>query len=106
MQPPGIPDELLRRLRELEIDPIYLIFYPPGFQHPKLLNPDHYVPASRQGLLMGVAALTAAVITIFAGLKLAARMFVLRKSGWEDVVVFLAWVIKPIMPQRCTLLTT
>jgi hypothetical protein len=42
---------------------------------------------------MGVSAATMAICSLFVGLRLISRFAVVRKPGWDDYTMILAWVI-------------
>lgn len=93
LQQATFSEEQLKLLVELGIEPLALLFYPPGFIHPKVLDPDNYVPPSRKGFFIGLPIITAIVTTVFVGLKFTSRKYVLYRVGWEDVLLLFAWVI-------------
>jgi hypothetical protein len=42
---------------------------------------------------MGVSAATLALCSLFVGLRLISRFLVVRKPGWDDFAMILAWTI-------------
>lgn len=42
---------------------------------------------------MGVSATTLALCSLFVGLRLISRFMVVRKPGWDDFAMILAWII-------------
>ncbi|KAF2833976.1 MFS monosaccharide transporter-like protein [Ophiobolus disseminans] len=49
--------------------------------------------SSRGPLVMGVSAATLALCSLFVGLRLVSRFVVVRKPGWDDYTMMLAWVL-------------
>ncbi|KAH8730187.1 MFS monosaccharide transporter-like protein [Phaeosphaeriaceae sp. PMI808] len=48
---------------------------------------------TRGPLVMGVSAATLALCSLFVGLRLISRFIVVRKPGWDDYAMILAWVL-------------
>ncbi|KAJ5060061.1 major facilitator superfamily domain-containing protein [Bipolaris maydis] len=48
---------------------------------------------TRGPVVMGVSAATLAICSVFVGLRLVSRFLVVRKPGWDDYTMILAWVI-------------
>ena len=84
--------EMFQQLLALGIDPIYLWFFPPGFVHPKLLDPTGYTPPSLRSLLLGCAIFTTVVSTVALAFRLVSRGLLLRQFGWADGVIVVSWV--------------
>lgn len=42
---------------------------------------------------MGVSAATLAVCSVFVALRLVSRFMVVRKAGWDDYAIILAWLL-------------
>lgn len=54
------------------------------------INHDY---ASRGPAVMGVSAATLVLCSIFVALRLISRFVVVRKPGWDDYTMILAWVL-------------
>ncbi|USP76539.1 uncharacterized protein yc1106_03813 [Curvularia clavata] len=48
---------------------------------------------TRGPVVLGVSAATLALCSVFVGLRLISRFLVVRKPGWDDYTMFLAWTI-------------
>jgi hypothetical protein len=48
---------------------------------------------SRGPVVMGVSAATLALCSLFVGMRLISRFMVVRKPGWDDFAMILAWMI-------------
>lgn len=48
---------------------------------------------TRGPVVMGVSAATLALCSVFVGLRLVSRFFVVRRPGWDDYIMIVAWVI-------------
>ncbi|KAI5803566.1 hypothetical protein DFH27DRAFT_52352 [Peziza echinospora] len=84
--------EMFQKLKALGIDPIYLWFFPPGFIHPRLLDPTGYTPPSLRGLLLGCVIFTTVVSTVALAFRLVSRGLLLRTFGWADGVIIVSWI--------------
>jgi hypothetical protein len=49
--------------------------------------------STRGPVVMGVSAATLAVCSLFVGLRLISRFLVVRKPGWDDYTMILAWIL-------------
>ncbi|KAH7094787.1 major facilitator superfamily domain-containing protein [Paraphoma chrysanthemicola] len=49
--------------------------------------------ATRGPLVMGVSAATLAICSVFVGLRLISRFCVVRKPGWDDWTMLVAWIL-------------
>jgi fucose permease len=49
--------------------------------------------ANRGPTVMGVSAATLAICSLFVGLRLISRFVVVRKAGWDDYTIILAWLL-------------
>lgn len=49
--------------------------------------------STRGPVVMGVSAATLAICSLFVGLRLISRFAVVRKPGWDDYTMILAWVL-------------
>jgi hypothetical protein len=49
--------------------------------------------STRGPVVMGVSAATLALCSVFVGLRLVSRFAVVRKPGWDDYTMILAWII-------------
>jgi hypothetical protein len=49
--------------------------------------------STRGPVVMGVSAATLALCSLFVGLRLVSRFLVVRKPGWDDYTMILAWIL-------------
>ncbi|KAH4412447.1 hypothetical protein HBI25_054950 [Parastagonospora nodorum] len=49
--------------------------------------------STRGPVVMGVSAATLALCSLFVGLRLISRFMVIRKPGWDDYTMILAWIL-------------
>jgi hypothetical protein len=49
--------------------------------------------STRGPVVMGVSAATLAICSLFVGLRLISRFAVVRKPGWDDYTMILAWLL-------------
>jgi hypothetical protein len=48
---------------------------------------------TRGPVVLGVSAATLAICSVFVGFRLISRFLVVRKPGWDDYTMLLAWVL-------------
>ena len=48
---------------------------------------------TRGPVVLGVSAATLAICSVFVGFRLISRFLVVRKPGWDDYTMILAWVL-------------
>jgi hypothetical protein len=49
--------------------------------------------STRGPLVLGVSAATLAVCSLFVGLRMISRFVVVRRPGWDDYTILLAWLL-------------
>lgn len=49
--------------------------------------------STRGPVVLGVSAATLAICSLFVGLRLISRFAVVRKPGWDDYTMILAWLL-------------
>lgn len=56
------------------------------------LGPNEHFD-SRGPVVLGVSAAVLTLSTVFVALRLVSRFFVVRKPGWDDYTMLLAWIL-------------